>query len=102
MWVGLTFSCLGVGGYDLFLAGCGWVWVIVTFIWLGVGECDLFLAVCGWVWVGECDLFLAMCGWVWVSVGECGWVWLRTQFVTTCTKLETFKPMHVPFSAEKL
>ena len=35
-----------------------WVWVGMTFSWLGVGECNLFLAECGWG-LGECDLFLA-------------------------------------------
>ena len=43
-WLGVV-----VGGYDLFLAGYGWVWVSVTFFWLGMGECDLFL---GWMWLG--------------------------------------------------
>ena len=33
-----------VGGYDHFLAGCGWVWAGMIFSWLG------------WVIVGECDL----------------------------------------------
>ena len=53
VWVGMTFSWLGVGERNLFLARCKWVrvsvaggWVNVTFFWLDMGERDLFLAGC--------------------------------------------------------
>ena len=68
VWVGMTFSWLGVGECNLFLARCKWVRVSVTFFWLSVAG--------GWVnvtffWLdmGERDLFLAGCR---LSVGECG------------------------------
>ena len=31
---------MGVSGYDLLLAVCGWVWANVNFIWLGAGGCE--------------------------------------------------------------
>ena len=60
VWVGMTFSWLGVGECNLFLARCKLVrvsvtffwlsvaggWVNVTFFWLDMGERDLFLAGC--------------------------------------------------------
>ena len=66
IWVGISFSWLGVGGCDLFLAGCvcrGGVSPFFGWVWLGVGRYDLFLAGCGCV----LTFFLGGCGWVWMS-----------------------------------
>ena len=36
------FFVMGLGGCDLFRAGCGWLCMCVTSCWLGVSECDHF------------------------------------------------------------
>ena len=65
--------------------------MFVTFIWLVVVGWELFLAGCGWVWVGMHDFSF---GWVWVGVdgydlfslgmGDCGWLWVSVASFAEC------------------
>ena len=72
----MIFYWVGVGGWVIFLGGCGGclsvrhfsgrVWVDAIFLWVGVGRCDIFWVGVGgydiiWVGVAGCDIFLGGC-----------------------------------------
>ena len=73
-WLNVIFFVLDMGGYDVFWLGVVGCDLFFDLVWVGVGEFDLILAGCGWVWVsvtiywlywlgvGQCDLFLTGCG----------------------------------------